>query len=125
MKILRYPKVYDQKKVGSYPTLVYSGGGLIYDEVLEYRVWSKDEDGQSICHSFVTYNDAKRFIKKTRTAEREPVVLVWQKQYIEDTPNGKYKLIDKERFTEWRIEWLKGSKRTPRLINAILRKNDQ
>jgi leucyl aminopeptidase len=125
MKTLRHPNAHDQNKVGSYPTIVYSGGGLIYDEVLEYRVWLKDEDRQSRCHSFVTYNDAKRFIKNTPTAEREPVVLVLQKQYIEDNKDGKYKLIDKERFTEWRIEWLKGSKRTPRLINAILRKNDQ
>jgi putative acetyltransferase len=92
----KYPVTKEPNNVGNHPLLVHSGGGYLYDAVLEYRVWSKSEDGQSICHSFGTYNNAKRFSKKIPGAEKEPVVLVLQKQYIEDTKDGKYKLIKKK-----------------------------
>jgi hypothetical protein len=33
-----YPKVEKTENIGSYPALVKSGGGFVWDEVLEYRV---------------------------------------------------------------------------------------
>ncbi|NDC22245.1 GCN5 family acetyltransferase [bacterium] len=125
MEILRHPNAHDQNKVGSYPTIVYSGGGYLYDAVLEYRVWSKSEDGQSICHSFGTYNDAKKFSKKIPDAEKEPVVLVLQKQYIEETKDGKYKLINKERLAEWKVEWLKNNIRSEKNIKKYINTDEQ
>ena len=40
-----YPNVKDLNLVGSYPALVKSGGGYVWDEVLEYRVWCHLHDG--------------------------------------------------------------------------------
>ncbi|HTD40981.1 MAG TPA: hypothetical protein VK671_10205, partial [Mucilaginibacter sp.] len=41
----KYPLVKDPDLVGSYPALVKSGGGYVWDEVLEYRVWCHPERG--------------------------------------------------------------------------------
>jgi hypothetical protein len=42
---MNYPFVKDVDLVGSYPALVNSGGGYVWDEVLEYRVWCHPHDG--------------------------------------------------------------------------------
>lgn len=38
-----YPPVVDPAKVGEYPAVVKVGGGLVWDAVLEYRVWCHEE----------------------------------------------------------------------------------
>jgi len=121
----KYPVTKEPNNVGNHPLLVHSGGGYLYDAVLEYRVWSKSEDGQPICHSFGTYNDAKKFSKKIPGAEKVPVVLVLQKQYIEDTKDGKYKLINKERLAEWKVEWLKNNIRSKKNIKKYINIDEQ
>ncbi len=45
---MNYPFVKDVDLVGSYPALVNSGGGYVWDEVLEYRVWCHPHDGNLI-----------------------------------------------------------------------------
>ena len=40
-----YPHVVDPAKVGEYPASVFAGGGYVWDEVLEYRVWCHPERG--------------------------------------------------------------------------------
>ncbi len=40
-----YPPVKDQTLVGSYPAQVKAGGGYVWDDVLEYRVWCHPERG--------------------------------------------------------------------------------
>jgi hypothetical protein len=39
------PAVLDVSKVGEYPALSKAGGGHVWDEVLEYRVWCHPERG--------------------------------------------------------------------------------
>ncbi len=34
-----YPDAQDPERVGTYPAVVKAGGGYVWDEVLEYRVW--------------------------------------------------------------------------------------
>ncbi len=41
----KYPNAKDPDLVGTYPALVKSGGGYVWDEVLEYRVWCHPEIG--------------------------------------------------------------------------------
>ena len=39
-----YPKVKNPDLVGEYPGLVHAGGGYVWDDVLEYRVWCRHTD---------------------------------------------------------------------------------
>ena len=40
-----YPDAVDASKVGDYPALAGAGGGYVWDEALEYRVWCHPKDG--------------------------------------------------------------------------------
>ena len=40
-----YPPVKDAQLVGTYPALAKAGSGLVWDAVLEYRVWRHPERG--------------------------------------------------------------------------------
>ncbi|HZK63332.1 MAG TPA: hypothetical protein VFC34_04255, partial [Puia sp.] len=40
-----YPRAKDPDLIGEYPALVKSGGGYVWAEVLEYRVWYHPHDG--------------------------------------------------------------------------------
>jgi len=114
-----YPVAIDPGKVGDYPALTKSGGGYVYDEVLEYRVWIHS-DGDVYYHAFATYEEAKRFSEKSEGAE-EPLVLVLQHEHINEPEPGKYEHVKGDRITEWRVEWLEGNKRRPDTIANFLR----
>jgi putative acetyltransferase len=116
-----YPVAIDPDKVGHYPALAKSGGGYVYDEVLEYRVWI-NADGDDYYYAFANYEDAKDYSEKTERAE-EPLVLVLQHEHINEPEPGKYEHITGDRITEWRVEWLEGNKRRPDTIANFLRKN--
>jgi hypothetical protein len=65
---MQYPDVLDASLVGKYSALARSGGGLVWDEVLEYRVWCHPEhntpdedDGSDYFYSFPTYAEALAF----------------------------------------------------------------
>jgi len=118
-----YPVAIDPGKVGDYPILTKSGGGYMYDEVLEYRVWV-NPDGDDYYHAFATYEDAKRFSDKTERAE-DPLVLVLQHEHINEPEPGKYEHVKGDRITEWRVEWLEGNKRGPDTIANFLRENTE
>ena len=56
-----YPDAVDAEAVGKYPGFTHSGGGFVWDEVLEYRVWCHPElgapdldDGNDYYHAFAT-----------------------------------------------------------------------
>src|SRR5207244_13506997 len=58
----------DPSAVGTYPAGVKTGGGYVWDEVLEYRVWCHPErgapdhhDGNDYFEAFATYADALAF----------------------------------------------------------------
>ena len=115
-----YPVAVDLDKVGTYPAAAKSGGGHFYDEVLEYRVWVHP-DGDDYHHAFTRYEEAKQFSEKTEGAE-EPLVLVLQREHVNEPEPGRFVHVKRERITEWRVEWLSRGPRGPDSIPEFLRK---
>jgi hypothetical protein len=103
-----YPTAVAPERVGSYPALAKSGGGYFYDEVLEYRVWVHP-DGDDYYRAFPTYEQAFAFAEQQRGAE-EPLVLVRQREYINEPQPGVFQRVKNERITEWQVHWLEGTK---------------
>jgi putative acetyltransferase len=114
------------ERVGRYPALVKSGGGFVWDEVLEYRVWccphrgADDlEDGNDYFFAFATYPRALAFSQKTRGAD-EPIALIRQKEYIDEPRTGQYVHVKKVRLTEWPVEFLECPRRGRHTIPDFL-----
>jgi hypothetical protein len=117
-----YPDAVDSNLVGSYPASAYAGGGLVWDEVLEYRVWCHPErratdvhDGNDYYYPFATYAEALDFSAKTKGAE-VPLALIRQTEYIAEPQSGTYAHVKEPRVTEWPVEFLK---RPRRRVNTI------
>jgi putative acetyltransferase len=113
-----YPGAADPARVGGYPARTFAGGGYVWDEVLEYRVWCHPHDGAEDTHDgndyflpFATYDEALAYSQKTRGAE-EPLALVLQREYIDEPEDGRYVHVKKQRITEWPVEFLRRPKRT-------------
>ncbi|MBS0659674.1 MAG: GCN5 family acetyltransferase [Verrucomicrobia bacterium] len=121
-----FPSVLDPSKVGHYPALAGAGGGLVWDEVLEYRVWLHPErgaadaaDGDDYFQAFATAAEAQAFALATAGAE-EPVALVLQREYLRETDSGHYEHVRRERLTEWPLEFLQRPRRNPETIPRFL-----
>ena len=121
-----YPKVKDSAMVGEYPGFVHSGGGYVWDEVLEYRVWCHPEDGapdidngDDYYFAFATYEEALCYAKENPGCE-EPLALILQKEYIAEPAPGKYLHVKEERLTEWPVEFLRRPKRKDNTIPDFL-----
>ncbi|MFL5729643.1 MAG: hypothetical protein ACJ75J_09190 [Cytophagaceae bacterium] len=121
-----YPEAVNKELVGSYPASAKSGGGYVWDEVLEYRVWCHPEDGaddledgNDYYYVFAAYDEALEFSKATKGAE-EPIALILQKEYIDESEPGKYIHVSEERITEWPVEFLKRPRRTENTIPDFL-----
>jgi putative acetyltransferase len=89
-----------------------AGGGYVWDEVLEYRVWCHPErgapdeaDGDDYYHAFTTYEDARAFAEATVGSE-EPLALVLQREYIDEPAPGHYAHVREERVAEWPVQSL-------------------
>lgn len=126
MKRSKYPDAVDPKKVGTYKATAGAGGGYVWDEVLEYRVWCHPEDGapdeadgNDYYYPFATYAEALQCSKEIQGAE-EPLALILQREYIEEPEPGKYVHVKKKRITEWPVEFLRRPKRTPSTIPDFL-----
>ncbi len=126
-----FPTAVDPGKVGTYPSMVKSGGGHFYDDVLEYRVWIDPQsggeqlnEGSDYFKAFAAYESAKRFSETTKGAE-PPLALVRQLEHVNEPEEGVYQHVTGERLTEWRIEWLEGSKRGPNSIAEFLSKKSK
>ncbi len=116
-----YPPAVDVAKVGSYPALTKSGAGYFYDDVLEYRVWVHHaEGGDDTYRAFAAWEAAAEYAKATAGAE-EPLVLVRKQQWVDEPSAGQYIHMRSERITEWRVEWLAGSRRKPGSVSQFLR----
>lgn len=125
-KRVRYPTAVNPKRVGSYPALTKAGGGYVWDEVLEYRVWCHPEagapdlaDGNDYYHAFATYPKALAFSMRTKGAE-EPLALIRQRQFIDEPEPGKYIHVKKIRITEWPVEFLRRPRRRSDTIPRFL-----
>lgn len=125
----KYPPVLDPDLVGTYPAVVHAGGGLVWDEVLEYRVWLHPErgapdefDGDDYFQCFASYEEALAFSNQAEGAE-EPLALVLQREYLSEPEPGRYLHVREERMTEWPVPFLKRPRRTERTIPDFLAPN--
>jgi len=121
-----YPKVKDPNLVGEYPARAKAGGGYVWDDVLEYRVWCHPErgapdteDGDDYYYVFESYEDALEYSENNKGCE-EPLALILQEEYIDEPELGKYIHIKQQRITEWPIEFLKRPRRTENTIPDFL-----
>lgn len=121
-----YPDAVIPENVGKHPASSQAGGGYVWDEVLEYRVWcyprngaADIEDGCDYYYAFVTFLEAKAFAEATNGAN-DPLALILQQEYIEELREGEYRHIKEKRVTEWPVAFLRRPKRTPNTIPDFL-----
>ena len=114
---MQYPAVLNPAEVGNYPASCCSGGGFVWDAVLEYRVWCHPErgapdeaDGNDYFYAFETFEEADAFYRATMGAE-EPLALVLQREYIDEDEPGCYVHVREQRITEWPVEFLSRPRR--------------
>ncbi len=119
---MRYPSVIDPLLVGTYSAVAKAGGGYVWDEVLEYRVWCRPElgapdeaEGSDYYYPFATYEEAQEFADSTMGTE-EPLALVLQREFIDEPEPGRYVHIREERVAEWPVEFLSRPRRTSSTI---------
>lgn len=118
----QFPTAIDPSGVGTYPALTKSGAGYFYDDVLEYRVWVHPKGGgDDHFAAFASYEPALAYAQNTEGAE-QPLVLVRQKQWINEPEPGKFEVRSDERITEWHVGWLlESTKRTENSIDQFMR----
>ena len=123
---MNYPPAVDPSKVGTYPADAYAGGGYVWDAVLEYRVWCRPEegaaaagDGSDYFHAFATFEEADRFARAHKGADK-PLALIVQEEYIDEPAPGHYVHVRSRRITEWAVEFLSRPPRTSRTIPNFL-----
>ena len=122
-----YPDVFDANLVGTYPALSKSGGGYVWDEVLEYRVWCRPskgaedlEDGSDYYYyAFASYAEAIEFSGRTAGAD-EPLALILQREFIDEPEPENYIHKKEERITEWPVNFLSRPRRNDRTIPDFL-----
>ena len=117
-----YPEVSNFEKVGTYPAVVKAGGGYVWDEVLEYRVWFHPHSGApDICggsdyyYAFGTYEEALDYSKRNKGSEH-PIALILQNEYIDEPEDGKYIHVKEPRLAEWYVEFLSRPRRNENTI---------
>ncbi len=103
-----------------------SGGGYVWDAVLEYRVWCHPErgaedleDGSDYYYSFASFAEAQAFTEATVGTEK-PLALIVQEEYIDEPSPGKYRHVKTRRVAEWQVEFLTRPRRTPHTIPDFL-----
>lgn len=120
------PPASEPDKVGTYPAHASAGGGYVWDEVLEYRVWchlrdGADDlaDGDDYFYAFATFEQAQEAAARLAGAT-EPLALVLQREYLEEAGPGQYRHVTQERVTEWPVEFLDRPRRDERTILDFL-----
>lgn len=118
----RYPEAIDAALVGTYPASAKTGGGYVWDAVLEYRVWCYPSsgaadtcDGCDYYYAFASFEEAQDFSFMTAGAQR-PLALVLQEEYIDEEEPGRFVHVKARRITEWPAEFLVRPRRTPSTI---------
>jgi hypothetical protein len=118
----KYPSIKDPYLVGEYPALAKAGGGYVWDDVLEYRVWCHPhdgapdiEEGNDYYYSFETYEEALKFSEEN-TGSESPLALILQEEYIDEPEPGKYIHVKSQRLTEWPVEFLSRPRRNENTI---------
>lgn len=119
---MNYPKVKDPSMVGEYPALSKTGGGYVWDEVLEYRVWCHPESGDDYYYAFEDYETAIACSLEEFGAEA-PLALILQQEYIDEPEPGKYIHVKEERITEWPVAFLSRPRRNENTIPSFMSEN--
>lgn len=116
-----YPSAVDPAKVGTYPAKTNAGGGYVWDEVLEYRVWCHAQigGGSDSFRAFATYREALIFSQATAGAE-EPLALIRQEEYLDEPEPGRFIHVKTVRLTEWPVALLSRPRRTANTIPDFL-----
>jgi hypothetical protein len=121
-----YPLAGNVGAVGTFPGPAKSGAGYFYDEVLEYRVWFHPERGarrlagdRDYFAAFAQYEAAAAYARNMAGAEA-PLVLVLQRELVNEPTPGQYEWKKGPRITEWKPAWLVGARRGPRSIPEFL-----
>jgi hypothetical protein len=121
-----YPDAVDANLVGTYPAPAKAGGGYVWDDVLEYRVWCHPErgapasdDGNDYYFAFATYAEAAAFAESSLGAE-EPLALIRQIEHIDEPEPGNCRHVKELRITEWPVEFLRRPRRTANMIADFL-----
>ena len=129
MDVSDYPDAIDTCLVGSYSPLAKAGGGYVWDDILEYRVWLHPErgavdeqEGSDYYYSFATYAEAVKFSENTPGAE-QPLALIRQVEYIDEPEPGDYRHEKEVRIAEWPVEFLLRPRRAPNTIPDFLSPN--
>jgi hypothetical protein len=122
-----YPDAVDAAKVGEYPALAGAGGGYVWDEVLEYRVWCHPKDGSDdYFYAYSSYEEARQAADSLRSTDKSiaevesPLALILQRERIDEPEAGSYVHIVEERLAEWPPKFLSRPKRTPHTIPDFL-----
>lgn len=126
MNVHSYPDAMDPNLVGTYSPGAKAGGGYVWDDVLEYRVWCHPErgspdlgDGSDYYQPFATFAEALAFSQSTQGAE-SPLALIRQLEYIAEDNPGEYRHVKEERIAEWPVEFLRRPRRTRKTIADFL-----
>ncbi len=126
---MTFPPASEHDKVGTYPAQASAGGGYVWDEVLEYRVWCHLQDGaddlangDDYFYAFATFEEARAAAERLEGAT-EPLALVLQREYIEEASPGDYRHITHTRLTEWPVEFLQRPRRDEHTISDFLAPN--
>ena len=122
----RLPLALEPSAVGTYSAETKSGGGYFYDDVLEYRVWLYPErgaervaGGDDYFAAFAQYERAVAFSKVTAGADA-PLVLIRQREWIDEPEPGRFVPMKGQRLTEWQVKWLAGTRREPESIARFM-----
>jgi putative acetyltransferase len=125
----KYPAVKDHDLVGTYPAVAKAGGGYVWDNVLEYRVWCHPHDGapdfyegSDYYYAFDSYEKAIEYSRENPGTE-SPIALILQEEYIEEPEPGKYIHRKEKRVAEWPVEFLSRPKRNALTIPDFLAPN--
>ena len=121
-----YPDAIDASLVGAYPAEAHAGGGYVWDDVLEYRVWCYPERGavdrevgNDYYCAFATYAEAAAFAENAAGTE-ESVALIRQVEYIDEPTPGEYRHVKELRIAEWPVAFLRRPRRTEKTIPDFL-----
>lgn len=126
MSTTEYPDAIDTSLVGIYSAVAGSGGGYVWDDLLEYRVWyhpersaPDEQDGNDYYYAYATYAEALKASQSIKGTEK-PLALIRQAEYIDEPAPGEYRHVREERITEWTVEFLKRPRRNSRTIPDFL-----
>src|SRR5262245_57410631 len=115
-----HPSAVDPMQVGSYSAHAASGGGLVWDAVLEYRVWCHPAGGgDDWFRAFATYAEALAFACSTPDAE-DPVALIRQDEPSDQPALGHFVHVTTPPVPERPVEFLRRPQRTSRTIPDFL-----